>query len=36
MGSTIADWPAVSRWYWGLSKTHLEATTAEMQATVAN
>jgi len=35
MGSTIADWPAVSRWYWGLSKTHLEATTAEMRATVA-
>jgi len=35
MGSTIARLARGLPWYWGLSKTHLEATTAEMQATVA-
>ena len=33
--STLPDWQAVSKWYWELSKPHLDATTPEMQATVA-
>ena len=33
--STTPDWQAVSKWYWGLSQPHLEATTPEMQKTVA-
>lgn len=34
--STLPDWKAVSKWYWDLSKPHLEATTPEMQASVSN
>ena len=33
--STLPDWEAVSKWYWDLSKPHLEATTPEMKKTVA-
>ena len=32
--STTPDWQAVSKWYWELSKPHLEATTPEMKKTV--
>ncbi len=32
--STLPDWQAVSKWYWDLSKSHLEATTPEMLLTV--
>jgi transglutaminase-like putative cysteine protease len=32
--STMPDWQTVSRWYWELSKSHLEATTPEMKQTV--
>jgi len=32
--STIPDWTEVSKWYWELSKPHLEATTPEMKQTV--
>ncbi|MGA2174551.1 MAG: DUF3857 domain-containing protein [Verrucomicrobiota bacterium] len=32
--STTPDWQAVSKWYWDLSKPHLDATTPEMQKTV--
>ena len=32
--STLTDWPAVSRWYWDLSKPHLEATSPELLAKV--
>lgn len=32
--STLPDWSAVSKWYWDLSKPHLEATTPEMLLTV--
>jgi transglutaminase-like putative cysteine protease len=32
--STTPDWPAVSKWYWELSKSHLEATTPEIKTTV--
>lgn len=32
--STLPDWKSISRWYWTLSKPHLEATTPEMQETV--
>jgi transglutaminase-like putative cysteine protease len=32
--STIPDWPRVSKWYWELSISHLEATTPEMKKTV--
>jgi len=32
--STTPDWQAVSKWYWDLSKRHLEATTPEMQKAV--
>jgi hypothetical protein len=34
--STLPDWQAVSKWYWNLSQSHLEATTPEMQDTVSN
>lgn len=30
--STIPDWETVSRWYWGISAPHLEATTPELVA----
>ncbi len=32
--STMPDWQSVSKWYWNLSKSHLEATTPEMKQTV--
>ncbi len=32
--STIPDWARVSKWYWELSRPHLEATTPEMKQTV--
>jgi transglutaminase-like putative cysteine protease len=32
--STMPDWQTVSKWYWELSKSHLEATTPEMKQTV--
>jgi hypothetical protein len=32
--STMPDWQTVSKWYWNLSKSHLEATTPEMKQTV--
>lgn len=34
--STLPDWPAVSQWYWDLSKSHLEAVTPEMKTKVAS
>jgi hypothetical protein len=34
--STMPDWQAVSKWYWDLSKPHLDATTPEMLETVSN
>lgn len=34
MISTTPDWQAVSKWYWDLSKPHLDATTPEMKKTV--
>jgi transglutaminase-like putative cysteine protease len=33
--STTPNWQAVSKWYWGLSKPHLDATTPELKKTVA-
>lgn len=33
--STLPDWKAVSKWYWDLSKPHLDATTPEMQTAVS-
>ena len=30
----MPDWQAVSKWYWNLSKPHLDATTPEMKQTV--
>jgi transglutaminase-like putative cysteine protease len=33
--STLPDWPAVSKWYWELSKPHLDATTPELKQQVA-
>jgi transglutaminase-like putative cysteine protease len=30
----MPDWQTVSKWYWNLSKSHLEATTPEMKQTV--
>ena len=33
--STVADWPAVSRWYWGLCEPHLAKTTPAMTNEVA-
>ncbi len=32
--STLPNWQAVSKWYWDLSRPHLEATTPEMKKTV--
>ena len=32
--STAPDWQTVSKWYWGLSKPHLEATTPGMKKLV--
>ncbi|MGD0251086.1 MAG: DUF3857 domain-containing protein [Verrucomicrobiota bacterium] len=32
--STMPDWAAVSKWYWNLSQSHLDATTPEMKQTV--
>jgi transglutaminase-like putative cysteine protease len=32
--STLPDWAAVSKWYWNLSQSHLDATTPEMKQTV--
>ncbi len=32
--STTPNWPAVSKWYWEVSKPHLDATTPEMQQAV--
>ena len=32
--STQPDWAAVSKWYWNLSRPHLDATTPEMKQTV--
>ena len=32
--STLPDWAAVSKWYWNLSRAHLDATTPEMKQTV--
>ena len=32
--STMPDWETVSKWYWNLIKSHLEATTPEMKQTV--
>jgi transglutaminase-like putative cysteine protease len=34
--STTPDWHDVSKWYWDLSKAHLDATTPELQKTVAD
>ncbi|MDD5673224.1 MAG: DUF3857 domain-containing protein, partial [Chitinivibrionales bacterium] len=34
--STVPDWRSVSKWYWDLSRPHLEATTPEMKQTVAD
>ncbi|HTA29528.1 MAG TPA: DUF3857 domain-containing protein, partial [Candidatus Cybelea sp.] len=31
---TMPDWQTVSKWYWNLSKSHLEATTPAMKQTV--
>ena len=33
--STLPDWPAVSKWYWDLSKPHLDATTPELKQAVS-
>jgi transglutaminase-like putative cysteine protease len=33
--STTYDWEFVSKWYWDLSKPHLDATTPELKQTVA-
>jgi len=30
LASTIPDWETISRWYWNLSKPHLDAVTPEM------
>jgi hypothetical protein len=32
--STTPDWAAISKWYWNLSKPHLDATTPEMKQKV--
>ncbi len=32
--STAPDWQAVSKWYWDLSKPHIDATTPEMREAV--
>jgi transglutaminase-like putative cysteine protease len=33
--STVPDWRDISKWYWNLSKPHLDMTTPEMTNTVA-
>ncbi len=33
--STSPDWQSISKWYWELSKPHLDATTTDMKKTVA-
>ncbi len=33
--STMPDWQTVSKWYWNLSKSHLDATTPEMKQEVS-
>ena len=33
--STAEDWESLSKWYWGLCKPHLDATTQEMKDLVA-
>ena len=33
--STLPDWQAVSRWYWNLSKPHLDAVSPELRKKVA-
>ena len=33
--STTPDWQGVSKWYWELSRPHLEATTTDLRNTVA-
>ena len=32
--STLPDWQAVSKWYWDLSKSHLDSTSPDMKETV--
>ncbi len=34
--STAEDWESLSKWYWGLCKPHLEATTPEMRELVSS
>ncbi len=34
--STVPQWQDISKWYWNLSKPHLDKTTPEMQQTVAD
>ena len=34
--STTPDWRAISKWYWELSKPHLETATPELKKTVAD
>jgi hypothetical protein len=34
--STTPDWQAVSTWYWGVCKPHLDATSPELNKTVAD
>lgn len=34
--STAPDWPSISKWYWNLSQSHLNAITPEMKQTVAD
>jgi len=36
MISTLPDWPAVSKWYWELSKPHLDAVTPALKQQVAD
>jgi transglutaminase-like putative cysteine protease len=33
--STLPDWATISRWYWNLSRSHLDATSPEIQQAVA-
>jgi transglutaminase-like putative cysteine protease len=32
--STLPDWQSISKWYWDLSKPHLDATTPDLEAKV--
>src|SRR6202000_898195 len=34
--STVPRWEDISKWYWNLSKPHLDMTTPEMVQTVSN